>query len=656
MELFMYLLKVTACTAAFYIFYYLLFSKLTFFSINRWYLLSALVASLVIPALHISVQTVVNAPPVSNQVTINNAAANIVAIAEPSQPVVVQQAVTPINWLFIANCAYWLIAGLLVLKLCINLYSILYKAVKYGQRQKSYFVVNGQSPNNSSFFNYIFLNADGLTEAEKEQVIAHELVHVQQLHSADNLFVEIVKAVLWFNPFVYLFSRALCQAHEFEVDRRLASQYNSKSYAGLLLKLSSPGGAGLVNQFSAYGLKSRVGMLFNRPSATAKKLCYLLVLPVLCALTYFFVIEKTYAYNYNNSNFVIVLDAGHGGKETGVAANGLVEKDLNLQLVQQIKAVADERGIKTVLTRTDDKLVSMAERLAPKGDVFVSVHTNWAPVNDAGATGMRIITSSRNLEFTQSQNLAMAFVTQMAHLPHLQGVESFDVVQQNIGVLSKNKLPAVLLEMGYMSNKSDVQYLTDKQYQRNLAEKIINAVIAFEKSPTKKISQMGPVDTAIHTKVKVTFLNQQPQTAAQNIVKDTAIRVVAKTRTAANAKKYDVTGLSMAYSGNYYDKAKSNEDMYKEFKAAKYTATDSTGHYYNTPTTTLYNAELSTPKYNIKAKVIKINIKDSLITATGGVKIKMHDDKESHDNTVVTTDSLTIDLKFHYLKKGSTRQ
>lgn len=366
MELFIYLIKATGCTAAFYSVYYLLLRKLTFFNLNRWYLLSSLVISLTLPLLHIGIQTKVLTSDVK-PVIINTATKTI---AEAVDPVILSQPVTHVNWLQIGTCVYLAIAAFLLLKLLIDIAGIFYKAIKYGEQQNGYHLINTQKPNNSSFFKYIFLNNTGLSTLEEEQVIAHEVVHMQKLHSVDNLFIEVLKTLLWFNPFIYLFGKALCQTHEFEVDRCITSRYNSKNYAGLLLKLSAPVNMGLANQFSAYGLKIRITMLFNKPSAAIKKLSYLLTIPVMGVLIYFLCVNKVYAHSTATpiTDFTLVLDAGHGGKTIGaIAPNGITEKDLTLTMVKQIKAIADKRGIKTILTRSNDKDVSFTERLKPKG-------------------------------------------------------------------------------------------------------------------------------------------------------------------------------------------------------------------------------------------------------------------------------------------------
>jgi len=192
MELFIYLAKVSACNAAFYLMYHTLFRKLTFFPLNRWYLLSALIVSLVIPLLHIDIKATVPAPELK-QVVVNTTQKTVRDVADIAPSITIQQPPHHTDWMHIAIIFYCAIVVLLLLKLVIALGGILYKGIKFGKRANGYRLINGRAANNSSFFYYIFLNADGLDDNEQEQVICHELAHARLMHSADNLFTEVLK-------------------------------------------------------------------------------------------------------------------------------------------------------------------------------------------------------------------------------------------------------------------------------------------------------------------------------------------------------------------------------------------------------------------------------------------------------------------------------
>ncbi len=647
MELFIYLIKVSGCTAAFYLVYRILFSKLTFFTLNRWYLLSALVISMLTPLLHINIQTTLPAPD-SKPVIINTSDRTITEAADPV--FIIQQPQHHTDWMLVADITYCAIAGLLLLKLLTVLGGIVFKAIKYGEQQNGYRLIEGRSHSNSSFFKYIFLNAAGLNDYEKEQVVCHELVHARLIHTADNLFAEALKAVLWFNPFVYLFSKALHQSHEFEVDRHLALQYNSKDYAGLLLKLSNPARVGIGNQFSAYGLKTRIQMLFRSQSATAKKLSYLLVLPVVIGLVYFLAVERVYAFAEDTGgrkDFVLVLDAGHGGN-TGGRGNGLNEQDIALAMVKQIKTIAEQRGIKIILTRNDNTNVPLADRIKPQGDAFVSVHVNSDPDNIAHKSSGMMVLTDRTTNKERSQKLAEVMVSQMQKLT---GITMTDQVRsQGIYVLRENKAPAILLELGFLTNKNDMKYLTDPQNQQALANKFVDAIIAYRNAVQPKTSgSIAPRPGILHTDVKVSFVSN-PKLTTQNTIADTAIKgkgvKTGVNYSVAKSEKGRISKLAMSYTNDDPNEPKDN--LYNEFKTARFTAVDSSVANNNTGTVRFYKAEMTSGKFNIKADYISYNRADSLILANGNVRVKMNDSKKAGQApTTIDTDSLSIDLRNH---------
>jgi N-acetylmuramoyl-L-alanine amidase len=655
MELFIYLIKVTGCTAAFYLVYHILFSKLTFFTLNRWYLLSALVISMLIPLLHINIQTTLPALDVKPLIVNTNTK----TISEATDPVfIAQQPQHHTDWMFVADIAYCTITGLLLLKLLLVLGGIVFKALKYGEKQNGYRLIESRSHSNSSFFKYIFLNGAGLNDYEKEQVICHELAHVRLGHTADNLFTEVLKAVLWFNPFVYLFSKALHQSHEFEVDRHLALQYNSKDYAGLLLKLSNPARVGINNQFSAYGLKTRIQMLFKSQSATARKLSYLLVLPVIIGLVYFLAVERVYAFAQDTGgakNFVLVLDAGHGGN-TGGKSNGVNEQDIALAMVKQIKTIAEQRGIKIILTRSDNTNVPFADRVKPQGDAFVSIHVNSDPGNTPRqSTGMTVLTD-RTINKERSQKLAEVMVSQMQKLTGI--TVSDQVYHQGIYVLRENKAPAILLEIGYLTNKNDVKYITNPQNQQAIAEEFVDAIIAYKNTVATKATGIGQViNNAVRTQVKVSVLtNKLQQAIRQRAIADTAIKVkTGNWMSANNMNKGHMSMLNIQYNNDNPNGSRDN--LYEDFKEIRSAAIDSSRVDSKTKAVHLYNAELTTGKFNIKADHIVYDRMDSLISANGNVRLKVSDNK--HPNaapTLLETDSLNIYLNNYYLHRSVIRR
>ncbi|RYY07779.1 MAG: hypothetical protein EOP43_02230 [Sphingobacteriaceae bacterium] len=296
MNALVYLLQVSACTAIFYLFYRLLLSRLTFFTINRWYLLTTVLLSFIIPVLTIPINPQQQHITVVQQaVYINTLQTASVNIADKQSNVPVAK---PVDWLQMLKFFYVLIVIGLLIRLIITLI-LFFKRLKGKQLTKVNHVniLRGETKlNNGSFFNYIFLNDQELSADEMQQIIAHEMLHVKLNHSIDRLLIKITQIILWFNPFVYLYAKSIEENHEFEVDSAMTNFNDKKQYADLLLHLSVAGQGLLYHSFSKIPLKKRITMLFNKPSAKMKKVIYVLILPVvlICCL-YFARLESNSA-------------------------------------------------------------------------------------------------------------------------------------------------------------------------------------------------------------------------------------------------------------------------------------------------------------------------------------------------------------------------
>ena len=281
MNFLIYLLQVSACTAVFYLFYYLFLSKFTFFVLNRWYLLGSIFLSFVIPLVHISVGSQLRQMPVMQQIVY----VNTLQVAPQSLPNIQIPVATenPIDWILLFKISYLTIVSVLAFHLIVTLIILFKKlsARKVTKVGSVNILYNQPKLPNGSFFNYIFLNDQELSADERQQIIAHEMLHVKLYHSIDRMIVKIAQIILWFNPFIYFFSKSIEENHEFEVDHEITQVSDKKIYANLLLHLSIAGKKNaLYHNFSKVPLKKRITLLFNKPSTNMKKAIYVLIVPV----------------------------------------------------------------------------------------------------------------------------------------------------------------------------------------------------------------------------------------------------------------------------------------------------------------------------------------------------------------------------------------
>lgn len=281
-----YLLKVSACTAVFYGLYFFAFRQFTFHTLNRFYLLCTLCLSFIIPLISFETTKVVKVAPA---IVIETSPINGTMGYDPTYaPMYDSQAIAtvkPMNettgWCFYVVFAYTVVVAIMMLFLCMKLFKIYQLSRKAVKTDNLRIVQRDGQLANASFFNLIFLNTNGLTDNEKAQIIAHECVHIKQLHSIDILLVELCKIVLWFNPIIYFYKKSLIEVHEFEADLYTIQHFDNKSYAHLLLKLGVNHTIDLTNQFSLHPLSARIQFLFKKRTITIKKLFYMLGLPIL---------------------------------------------------------------------------------------------------------------------------------------------------------------------------------------------------------------------------------------------------------------------------------------------------------------------------------------------------------------------------------------
>lgn len=183
----------------------------------------------------------------------------------------------------------------------------------------------------------------------------------------------------------------------------------------------------------------------------------------------------------------IVLDAGHGGYDSGsVSTSDKYEKDATLQTTKRVKAALEKQGAKVIMTRNNDKFVGLEERAQisnrNKADAFICIHFD-STKNHNQATGTTTYYYHDN-----SRELANDLNQQLMKLPlPNRGVEFGDHQ-----VTRDNNEPAVLLELGYMSNDHDVSLIFSKSYQEQIADAIVAGL-------TKYFSQNATLNTLSST-------------------------------------------------------------------------------------------------------------------------------------------------------------
>lgn len=182
------------------------------------------------------------------------------------------------------------------------------------------------------------------------------------------------------------------------------------------------------------------------------------------------------------SNFIVCLDAGHGGHDPGAVGNGLREKDITLDIAKRCEALlAINPQVKCIMTRETDVFIPIGTRARianeARVDVFISIHVNG--FDDPGAHGFEIYMRRDAPGGDQSVVLKRLIHARLAPIWIAQ--RSIDRGKKSAGyqVIRTTHMPAVLTEHGFITNPHDAALLKRDNFLQSQAEAIISGVYAF---------------------------------------------------------------------------------------------------------------------------------------------------------------------------------
>jgi N-acetylmuramoyl-L-alanine amidase len=176
----------------------------------------------------------------------------------------------------------------------------------------------------------------------------------------------------------------------------------------------------------------------------------------------------------SRTRFTVVVDAGHGGQDPGTIGYGdLQEKDINLAVARKVAALLEQRGIGVVMTRSQDRFLELEERAAianrHNADLFVSIHSDSAPNRSLEGFTVYVARAAS----PDSRQAAQAIYRSMS----ATGSDSHGIREADYRVLVQTTCPAVLVELGYLSNAADARRLQDNAFQNRLAQAITDGVL-----------------------------------------------------------------------------------------------------------------------------------------------------------------------------------
>lgn len=677
-----FLLKSAISLIVFLGFYYLILEREKIHKFNRFYLLISVLISLIIPFVTFEfIEFVETAPVIQYDEPINIEKAEVVLNQNPTieKVITAQESIDYLPYVFWS--IYVSISLIFLFRFSKNYFKLIVKSkinpsVKY---KNANLILLDEKILPHTFLNFIFVNSEDFKNKNiEDELFAHEMVHVNQKHTLDILFIEFLKALFWFHPLFYLYKKAIQLNHEFLADEEIVNTYNNVPYYQNLLLHKSNGNTTiyLASNLNYLITKKRLLMMTKNTSKKLALLKKVAALPILAGLIYFFCIEiiaqekpkvlnldtektiptdkdkirdayysgvwvkicdektnrknvtlyeklslddkrkylgyipeimiekeipaplfekmktkdlavwingkvKTkeeikkykrtdfsyYSYSFvhknarskrfpqsyqytlftkdyfnenlkkshthfsgdtikivlvsyktamkdkitksikadtlvwftegkedynlfindvknnkidnNKVNFqskkpaqkVIVIDAGHGGKDPGAKIDEELESKIVESIAKKIKALNGSEDLKIILLREDDSFVSLSDRVNKinqiNPDLLISLHLNAS--KNPNEKGVNAFISSQNGFYDKSLEKANQLIEKISNNNLTKG----GVKDANLYIIKNSKCPAVLLEVGFLSNPNDKAYITSESGKDEIAKNIL---------------------------------------------------------------------------------------------------------------------------------------------------------------------------------------
>lgn len=498
-------LQIILASGILYTYYHFLLRNKRFHQYNRYYLLSVVIISIIIPFLQIPVyfDDTTTKPFLANTlVTISSGGFE----EETAMAVVTAKESSWFTYRNTLSLLYLLTVLFLFIRLLLALWRIarminIYPKEKLDNIQ---FVATTDPATPFSFFRWLFWNNKiELNSDNGQQIFRHELFHIRQKHSWDIIFLEVISMIFWINPFFHLIKKEIKVIHEFLADKFAVEENKEWDYAELLLMqvLGSPN-TRLTNPFFHNQIKRRIAMLTTSQKPGYQYLRKIMVLPLAAIIVGLFAFTyKNKAANktvWSEKPITIVVDAGHGGVDHGVMSidKKHAEAVISLEIAKLVRELAGEYNITVVMTREDEQLpggevniregnrkrIEIANTIKPAA--FISLHVSTTPAKEYQNkySGFEAFIS-RTRDDINNKLLASAILQNLSPL-YKTRTEARIRNSQGIYVLDQNDYPAMILECGFINNETDLAFITDKANQEKIARSILEGIVKYKNANT----------------------------------------------------------------------------------------------------------------------------------------------------------------------------
>ena len=453
--LFLYLAKLFICLAATYLFYRILLQRLTFYNLNRWFLLGYSFLSFFIPFINISpvveqhnlsAFTLVQAIPVIDDLSNKNTG----SVSAPAS-----------SWDVWHLLLVVYLAGATVMLARLVVQYISYTSISRSAQLLSLHPVCLYSVDKNiipfSFGRAVFINPALHNPGELQEILRHEYVHVRQKHTMDIIWTELLCMLNWYNPFAWLIRQGIRENLEFIADHKVLEEgIEKKRYQYLLLKVMDCPLFPIAASFNFSSLKKRIHMMNKVKTAKVHLVKFLFVLPLLAVLLLAFRI----AANKEGSNF----PDQHATVSGIVMQSGSYKPLSNVRFTEsfsQMQGTTDERGYYTFTIRVaayPQKLHMLFTKEGYKNmesNATLSNNKNLNELNQAMFIGMVQQTAG---------DLSSSFVHALM-LPEKTGQQdNYELVAKAFGNMKQYKEEVILVEKESADSDKPYQVVNGHTY------------------------------------------------------------------------------------------------------------------------------------------------------------------------------------------------
>jgi len=527
-----YLLKVIICSGVLLGYYWLMLRNKIFHAYNRFYLLAAVLLSLSLPLLQITIwhNSSGTAMPVIKILQVVNSG------DEYLDEIIISSG-NSIGWEQVTMLLYSITSLVMLLLFILSLIKIyrLFKTNPHTSIDDNILFINTHGRGTPfSFLKYIFWNEQiDLNTVTGRQIFTHEVAHIEEKHSYDKLFINIVLILFWSNPFFWIIRKELNMIHEFVADKKAVANHDSSDFAAMILQAAYPHHRfNLSNPFFYSPIKRRLLMLTKNKHPKAGYISRLLVLPLAAIVFFAFsmktksIIQPTAAY-YKGEKITVVIDASHGGKDFGAkAANGFFEKDISLAIAKKVLQLNINPDIQIILTRDEDIYQTPKEKvdLATKAgaDVFISLHGD-ATSDKIKKTGMTVWIPNNDFpKIEKSKLLGEAILSSFRNNFGLYLFDNLNQRESGVWVLKATECPSILIEAGFIDNEKDAAYLTNEKNQEKIARNILNGIESYAINLDKKNQQKSTANNQKDSVIEIKSMYVDVRKIDESFIKSKA--------------------------------------------------------------------------------------------------------------------------------------